>query len=57
MFQGCFGEVSRVFQGRLRGVPSEFQENFKQNFKSFSKMFNGVLVGFQAYFERSSKGV
>ena len=35
----CFREVSKVFQGRFKGVPRKF---------CFSRSFNGVLSGFQA---------
>ena len=39
MFQGCFEEVLRMFQGRLRSVSGEFDGCFKGDSKNFSRGF------------------
>ena len=46
MFQGCFKEVLRVIQGRLRGVPKD-QGSFKGISRKIKGCFNEVLSVFQ----------
>ena len=46
MFQGsfkeCFKEVSKVFQGRFKGVSGKFQKCFKEVSRVFQGSFKGV---------------
>ena len=43
MFQGCFKEVSRVFQESFKCISKRFQGCFKK----VSRVFNGVFARFQ----------
>ena len=43
----CFKEVSRVFQGRLKGVSREILVGFK----GISKKFKEISGKFQRYFK------
>ena len=45
-FQGCFKQVSRVFQGSLKGVSRKFQGCFKE----VSRVFQGSLKGVSRVF-------
>ena len=45
MFQGCFKEVSRVFQTSFY----RFSKSVKVVSRKIERCFNGVLSGFQVY--------
>ena len=58
MFQGCFTEDSRVFQGSFKGVSRMFQGCFKKVLRVFHENFKGVSRKFQGCFkEVPRKGV
>ena len=42
VLQGCFMDVSRVFQSYFKGVLRVFQGHFR-SFMSFSRLFQGSL--------------
>ena len=44
MFQGCFEEILRVFQGRLRGVPRDPEGLYKGAERVSKRISKGVLT-------------
>ena len=54
MSQGCFTEVSRVFQESLKDVSRKCQGCFKQVSWVFQGSFKGVSRSFQGYFKKVS---
>ena len=46
-FQGCFKEVSRMFQGNFKGVNGKFQGCFKEVSRVFQESFKSVSKRFQ----------
>ena len=46
-FQGCFKEVSRVFQRSFKGVCRKFQGCFKEVSRVFQLRFQGISSSFK----------